>query len=62
LPKPWTDRGLGVMDMTMDRRSLSATMAYEGHYDVFISPESYTKKNRADHPMDALICPNEVLG
>jgi hypothetical protein len=62
LPKPWTDRGLGVMDMTMDRRSLSATMAYEGHYDVFISPESYTKKNRPDHPMDALICPVEVLG
>jgi hypothetical protein len=62
LPKPWTDSGLGVMDMTMDRRSLSATMAYEGHYDVFISPESYTKKNRPDHPMDALICPVEVLG
>lgn len=60
LPKPWTDRGLGVMDMTMDRRSLSATMAYEGHYDVFISPESYTKHNRPDHPMDCLILP-EVL-
>jgi hypothetical protein len=62
LPKPWTDRGLGVMDMTMDRRSLSATMAYEGHYDVFISPESYTKKNRPDHPMDAILLPQEVLG
>jgi hypothetical protein len=62
LPKPWTDRGLGVMDMTMDRRSLSATMAYEGHYDVFISPESYTKKNRPDHPMDGIICPVEVFG
>lgn len=62
LPKPWTDRGLGVMDATMDLRSLSATMAYEGHYDVFISPESYTRKNRTDHPMDCLVTPNEVLG
>lgn len=62
LPKPWTDRGVGVMSMSMMMRSLSSTFAYEGHRDVIVNPMSYVLKNRPDHPMDAILMPAEVLG
>lgn len=62
LPKPWTQRGLGVMSMTMAYRSLSAAMAYEGHREMITSPISYIHTNRPDHPMDGILCPGEVFG
>lgn len=61
LPKPWTDRGLGVMKASMAMRSLSAVMAYEGHHDIITSAMSYVITNRIDHPMDMLVMPREVL-
>lgn len=60
LPKPWTERSLGVMDDTMPNRSLSAVMAYEGHYDALVDPRSYVFTDRMDHPFDALLMPVEV--
>lgn len=62
LPKRWTAQNLGVYSMTMSRRSLSATMAYQDHYDVFVSPESYVFGNRANHVFDGLLMPFEVYG
>lgn len=60
LPKPWTQSGLGVMEKTMDYRSLSANMAYEGHLDVFLDPMSYLLKTRPDHPFDLLLEPSLI--
>lgn len=62
LPKPWTTRGIGTYDFTMSRRSLSATMAYQDHYDIFISPESFVLGNRPDHIFDGLLLPFELYG
>jgi hypothetical protein len=62
LPKPWTERGLGVMSMTMARRSASAAMAYEGHREYITSPLSYIFPNVPDHPMDGILMPAEVFG
>jgi hypothetical protein len=61
LPKPWTDRGLGVMRTIMFNRSGAPYMAYERHKDFLLSPTSYTLDNRPDHPMDAGLMPKEVL-
>lgn len=60
LPKPWTTREMGVMEYTMDNRSLAPAMAYEGHYDNFVEPSSYTKTNRPDSPMDGVLMPAEL--
>lgn len=60
LPKPWTSKGLGVMELTMDNRSLAAAMAYEGHYDNFIEPASFVRTNRMDHLMDGILCPGQL--
>lgn len=57
LPKPWTERGLGVMKRTMSRRSLSSAMAFEGHKDVITDPTSFNLTNRPDHPFDAILMP-----
>jgi hypothetical protein len=62
LPKPWTKRGIGTYDFTMSRRSLSATMAYQDHYDIFISPESFVLGHRPDHIFDGLLLPFELYG
>lgn len=61
LPKPWTNRSLGVYKLTMASRSLSAAMAYENHREIIVSPLSYTETNRPDHPMDGLVMPAEVF-
>lgn len=61
LPKPWTESGLGVRAKTMTSRSLAPTMAYQGHSDVFINPDSYTIKNRPEHVFDMILMPREVL-
>ena len=60
LPKPWTERGLGVMKNSMAYRSLSAAMAYEGHYDVITNPMSFLLTKRVDHPMDYILMPDKV--
>lgn len=60
LPKPWGECGLGVMRASMANRSLSAAMAYEGHREIIVSPISFINTNRAEHPMDGLICPEAL--
>jgi hypothetical protein len=62
MPKPGTPAGLGIMKLTMAGRSLSATMAYEGHREVITDPLSYVEHNRLDHPMDGVLMPAEVFG
>lgn len=57
LPKPWTTAGVGVKQMLLTNRSLSATMSYERHRDTLINPASYTKINRMDHVFDAMVLP-----
>lgn len=61
LPKPHTDAGLGVMKMLMQRRSLSALMAYQGHKNAILDPMSYLGTNVVDHPFDSILMPHEVL-
>lgn len=60
LPKPWTERGVGVMSLSMANRSLAAAMAFEDHRDLLVNPLSYTLVNRPDHPMDGILMP-EIL-
>ncbi len=60
LPKPWTKEGLGVKDVTMMMRSLSAEMAHESHYQVLYNPASYIHTNRMPHPFDGLLMPFEM--
>ena len=55
LPKPWTDNGLGIMRMSMANRSLSAAMAYEGHREIIVNPDSFVNTNRPNHPMDRIL-------
>ena len=57
LPKPWTDRGIGVKETIMAYRSLSATMAFEDHRDILTNPTSFMLDNRPDHPLDLLLTP-----
>ncbi len=57
LPKPWTQSGIGVKQMLLTERSIGATMVYERHRETLIDPASYTRTNRMDHVMDALIVP-----
>lgn len=61
LPKPWSKAGIGVMSRAMAMRSLAATMAFEKHTIIFSSVESFITKNRPDHPMDAILHPDEVI-
>ena len=60
LPKPWTTAGLGVKDITMAMRSLSAEMAHESHYQVLYNPASFIHTNRMPHPFDGLLMPFEL--
>lgn len=60
LPKPWSDRGVGVMSLAMALRSLAATMAFEKHTIIFNSVKSFINKNRPDHPMDAILHPELI--
>lgn len=52
-------KSLGVMEMLVTRRSLSAAMAYEGQLDVLLSLDSFMITDRQDHPMDEMLCPQE---
>jgi len=57
LPKPWTSSGVGVKQMLLTERSLSATMSYERHRETLINPASYVRTNRMDHVMDVMVVP-----
>ena len=61
LPKPWTDKGLGITSLTIPRRSLSAAYAYEYHRQTIVNAASFFDENRESHVMDAFICPQEVI-
>lgn len=61
LPKPWTDRGIGVKEAIMAYRSLSATMAFEDHKDILTSPLSFMITDRPDHIFDYMLMPDEVI-
>ncbi|EKD89527.1 MAG: hypothetical protein ACD_33C00046G0008 [uncultured bacterium] len=56
LPKNWSTNGLGIMRLSMANRSLSAAMAYEGHREVIVNPNSFINTNRTEHPFDKLLC------
>ena len=58
LPKPWTSSGVGVKQMLLTERSLSATMSYERHRETLINPASYVRTNRMDHVMDVMVVPS----
>lgn len=61
MPKPWTESGLGVLRNTILYRSLAPFMAYEHHAEGIYAPESYSLKNRPDHPFDGILMPREVF-
>jgi hypothetical protein len=61
LPKTWTERGLGVMRYSMQNRSLSAAMAFQGHRDIIVSPNSFVYTNRPEHIFDKLLVPSAKI-
>jgi hypothetical protein len=61
LPKPWTDKGLGVTSVTIPKRSLAIAYAYEYHRQTIVSPASFFNEHRESHLMDTFICPREVV-
>lgn len=61
LPKVGTGRAMGVYDLTIENRSMSAKMAYEHQLSSILNPHNYITPNRMDHPFDALLMPYEVL-
>lgn len=61
LPKEGTRRALGVMDNTIENRSMAAKFAYEHQKDSILTPRNYITPNRMDHPFDAIMDPAEVL-
>lgn len=60
LPKPWTERGIGVKETIMQYRSLSATMAFEDHRDVLTNPLTFLLSDRPDHPLDFFLTPDAI--
>lgn len=63
LPKSYTTAGVGVKQGLLKNRSVSATMAYQGHREAIISPANYISENqnRMDHPIDGVIMPAQVF-
>ena len=61
LPKPGSNRSLGVASMTIPRRSMGAALAYEGIYNMIINPMSFFPLKRMKHPSDAFLMPHEVV-
>jgi len=57
LPKPYTDSGLGVMRLIMNRRSLAGLLAYQGQKEAIIDPINYLGRNRVNHPFDDIFVP-----
>lgn len=61
LPKPWTDKNLGVASITIPSRSLSAALAYEYHRQTIVDPASFFNEHRPSHAMDVFIAPQAVI-
>lgn len=60
MPKPWTKRGVGIMDHVIKGRSLSAALAYENQAETLISPYAFSITNRTDSPMDEFFVPDKI--
>ena len=56
-----TTRSLGVADLTIKNRSLSAAMAYEDQATVLVDPKSFYEMGRPDSLFDCFIAPREVV-
>lgn len=54
-------RSLGVADMTLRNRSLSAAYAYEKQLMLITDPRSFFKLGRPDSVFDAFVAPKEVV-
>lgn len=55
-------KSMGVMRSIMKSRSASATFAFERHKGSVFEPQRYLDGDVLNHPMDSILCPNEVLG
>jgi len=63
LPKPWTTKELGILRHNMEGRSAGAACAFERHQTYLTDPKQFVNTDlRPDHPMDALLLPEQVLG
>lgn len=60
LPKPWTDKGLGVSTITIPARSLSCAYAFEGQALTLSSARSFFKGSRPDSPLDVFFIPQQL--
>jgi hypothetical protein len=60
LPKPWTKGSPGIKKDTMFQRSMSVSMAFEGHKVFLTDPDNFLHTNRPDHVMDWMFLPQEV--
>lgn len=54
-------RSLGVADLTLRNRSLSASYAYEKQLLLITDPRSFFKLGRPDSVFDAFVAPQEVV-
>lgn len=52
---------LGVADMTLKNRSLSAAYSYERQLVLITDPRSFYANGRCDSVFDAFVAPNEVV-
>lgn len=52
---------LGVAEMSIKNRSLSAIYAYEDQKDAILDPSNYYILDRPDCVFDAFVCPQEVV-
>lgn len=55
-------RNMGVMRSIMNSRSLAAAFGFERHKSLVFKPYKYLGQPVLNHPMDSILCPNEVLG
>ena len=61
LPKPWTKRGIGVLQSTMMGRSMAPALSYQNHKQMLTRGETFMMHNVPDHPFDSLYMPAEVM-
>lgn len=60
LPKPGTDKGVGVLIPIMMYRSLGAAMAFQSQNELLMNPQTFLNTNRPDHVFDWMLLPQEV--
>lgn len=61
MSRHYNEPTLGVADLVIKNRSLSAAYAYEDISDTMTSPRSFFKLDRPDSPFDVQLLPNEVV-